>query len=94
MKKVVLSMVIVAVATVAAINVNITSREVNSASITLESLNASGFDFGEWWGSNVHRCEEDVCSVQAVFWTWYGKYEKCKDGSDVAHCWDCAKCDA
>jgi hypothetical protein len=81
------------VLTIAAINVSIIEAENAIYQTSLKDVEAHA-DISEWWNSKTHSCEEDTCSVTYVFWTYYGKYEKCKSGNNVAHCWNCASCDA
>ncbi|NDW11626.1 hypothetical protein D0T50_01830 [Bacteroides sp. 214] len=49
---------------------------------------------GEWWDSKVYTCSSQTCTITFLFYTYYGTYEQCLDGSDVAHCWNCKMCDA
>lgn len=64
------------------------------SALLLENAEAQSFDFGEWWDSKTHSCQEDQCSLTIGPLTWYGKYEKCLNGNTMAHCWDCKICDA
>ena len=54
----------------------------------------SGTESCGWWDSKVYDCAWDACSILVFPFTYYGKYQKCLKGSSVAHCWDCAGCDA
>lgn len=78
---------------------------ISENSISLVAVPGSGSNTGFWesatsafvsyWDEKTHNCVEDQCSVFfPPFWTYYGKHEKCKDGNKVAHCWNCASCDA
>ena len=83
---------------VAAINFSLSlNNKVTPTDLVLAEVEAKA-DWGEalqeWWDSKVYRCVEDVCSITWFNKTWYGKYEKCKDGSDFAHCTSCSNCDA
>jgi hypothetical protein len=95
-KKLFIGIAAVAVAAIVAININLVLQGntfLSTTSLQIIETSASAEE-STWWDSKTHECNEAICSMTVLFWTYYGKYEQCKDGSSVAHCWDCASCDA
>jgi hypothetical protein len=79
---------------IALINVEALANAERNNQTSSSGSSSSSSTWQQWWDSKVYNCEQDNCSVSIGIITWYGKYEKCKSGSTVAHCWDCASCDA
>jgi hypothetical protein len=75
--------------------------DANLLSSDLEALtNGEGlWDYiDEWWDSEVYDCIPDGCSmtvgIPPFVATYDGTYENCEAGDSVAHCWECADCNA
>jgi hypothetical protein len=90
---------IVAITVIIAFNVNLNSQSGELSDITLTDVEAlAGEGLIDWWNSTVYDCVPEPCSftfsLGIVSWTNYGTTHVCRDGSSVAHCWDCSGCDA
>lgn len=87
---------------------NFTQSETSFVSMALASSSSASSGSGSsggfwssvqsWWDSKTHKCEEDDCEDVINLGVYqqhqHGKREKCLNGNQVAHCWDCKECDA
>jgi hypothetical protein len=85
--------------------VNLAAKGENESKLSMGEISAlaDGEGFWGWWDSKVYQCEKEECSVSLTVgipgvlsyeMQAKGKMYKCTEGSDVAHCWECAGCDA
>jgi hypothetical protein len=89
-----IALLTIAAVTVVNVNVSLSTQSNTMLAVPLANIKASTALSGEWWDSKVYDCKSATCSVTYLVWTYYGSYEQCLSGSTVAHCWNCASCDA